>query len=228
MTLSLYVIEDGLAELLEAREATLADLAKLDGPVRMPEWSAEDLAEAKQALAIIDKTIDEYLTLEARKVDNYHRYLTVAAALVDEIKADQKRVADRRRRVEASIAYLKRRAVEAMERAGKKRVDGTMGRYLARKGNGGKAPLVIDGWDQEAERWTNGGSLHTPLPLELMDATVSMPVSLWLKICDDYPDARCVTMVPNNGRIREAIANAPTSSIPGARLAERGEHLEVK
>jgi hypothetical protein len=221
-SLSLYTIEDGLAELLNQREEARADVAR--------GGSEEDRAEAENALAVIERTLGEYLSLEVRKVDNYHRYLTCSGNLIAEMKAEETAIRTRRQRLEAAMAWLKERALTAMSIADKKRVDGTAGRYLMRKGNGGVKPLVVDSWD--GEHWTNGGPLTSVLPEAMMDVTVTLPLPVWLEMCDlhesfsrgDGGQLRTET-VPNNARIRAALE---VGIVPGARLAERGEHLECR
>lgn len=261
--LSLYIIEGGLAELLLNREEALEDLARLqnNSHVQLPPVLAEnvalDLAEAQQALAIIDKTIAEYMSLEIRKVDNYHKFFTVAESLAKDLKAEEQRLATRRKRIEASIAHLKGRALAVMDMAEKKRVEGTGGRYLLRKGNGGLKPLVIDGWDAEKEQWT---TLEGVLPESLIDVTVKLRADQWeavLAYLDTHnferPTLQGRTVsAPSISRIRAALVedcevchgtgtmitpaykapcphcNSGKRIVPGARLAERGEHLEVK
>lgn len=269
--LSLYIIEDGLAEILEARELTKLDIQRLEHANTLekpPQQIDEDLAEAREGLRVIDKTLAEYLTLETRKVDNYHRFLTTAQALLLEIREEEKRFAGRRRRLETAVAFLKERAIAAMNQAGKKRIDGTNGRYLQRVGNGGQAPLVIDGWDSEKEKWIRGFE-DSILDDALVDVTVTMPVDVWNRLIADLPwsyvRAWKQVCVPSNSRIREALAEpceavtngmrctagflpagsandgaTPTPTrcpscdgtgkqvVAGARLAARGERLDVR
>ena len=225
-TLSLHIIEDGLAELLEAREATLQEIGQA------PESA---LPELREQLAVLDKTLEEYLTLEARKVDNYCRFLASAKLLISGMTEEERRIKDRRKRIERAVEWLKRRTVDVMAFAGKKRVDGTNGRYLLRKGNGGLAPLVIDGWDAEAERWTSPETCV--VPLDCLTATVVVRGdiwNIWQRLLSQPTWAGIemsaaefkVSYAPNQAAIRAKLAAG--EAVPGCRLAERGEHLEAK
>lgn len=233
-SLSLYTIEDGLAELLEAREATLADIRLLE--TAGDKSDSNDLDECKHALAVIEKTLAEYLTLEVRKVDNYHRFLTAAKALIADIRQEEARITARRKRLEAASAWLRERALAAMAIIGKKRVDGAGGRYLLAKGNGGLAPLVVDGWDDEKRQWKTPETCV--VPSMYLTATITMPTWLWewtqqtiRKYVDgqeliDMGENVRVCHEPNNAKIRQHLANG--AEIPGCRMGERGQHLEVK
>jgi hypothetical protein len=256
-TLSLYVIEDGLAELLLAREDALADLARFEAQVR-PNLGQDlecDLLEARQALEAISKTLGEYMTLEATKVDNYHRFFTMAESLVEQIKAEETKLAGRRHRLEKAIAWLKERAVAAMGAAKKKRIEGTAGRSLALIANGGRAPLVVDGWD--GVKWILN-TKDTVLEDKFLDVTVTMPGHLLRRLMDIEGIESIVVAKesrPANLRIRAALAkpcevchghgavdspngdgrrlpcqacDAGYQRVPGARLGLRGEHLEVR
>lgn len=259
-TLSLYTIEESLADLLLAREEVRAEIAGLE---TIPQGTAIDaaaLVESRASLAAIETTLTEYLTLEVNKVDNYHRFLSVASGLVRDLKEEEKKTATRRRRTEAAIEYLKARAAEAMKAIGKKRVEGHAGRYLLLKGNGGNKPLVVDGWDDEKERWTSQSGV---LPEKYIDVTVKMSAEDWEVMLGrldsmsfDRPElVGRIESAPNKSRIRAALDTAckicdgrksvehtqngthmacyacggtGLTIVPGARLAERGEHIEAK
>lgn len=220
-TLSLYAIQDGLAELLIAREETLADIANAE--------NSEDIAEAKDALAMIEKTLAEYQSLEVRKVDNCHRFLTCINHLVPALKAEAAAITARAKRLEAAGEWLKERIMQAMELGGKKRVDGESGRYLLRKGNGGIAKLHVDGWDDEKKRWSE---TEGALPEEFIDVTLRMKADEWESLilhvgirAMPVPISPIMSE-PSQDRIRKALAAGEI--VPGARLLDRGQHLEVK
>lgn len=232
-SLSLYVIEDGLAELLLAQEETAAELSALEAQKapRLGQDLENDLAEARNALAVVQKTLAEYLTAEVRKVDNYHRFFTVAEGLISEMKDEEARIARRRRRMESAVKWLKTRAADIMKAIGKKRLDGHAGRYLLLKGNGGVKPLVLDDWDQATGEWRTAAGARV-LPEEMCETYARVRTSKWGDLCMAAMDAgmnpddiQVVEVRPNQAWIREALASGP---IPGARLAERGEHVEVK
>lgn len=251
--LSLYTIEDGLAELLEARQQTLSDIAKTEASDRGGDL-AEDLAEQRDALAMIEKTLAEYQSLEVRKVDNCHRFLSSIKHLVPALKAEAAAITARARRLEASGEWLKERIMQAMELGGKKRVDGESGRYLMRKGNGGLAKLHVDGWDDERKQWTTQEGV---LDERFIDVTVTLPASQWewlIELAEIEVPGMVLGVIgnsrsaPSNERIRVALAEqcalcagrdavdqsctdcsgTGKNKVPGARLLERGQHLEVK
>ncbi len=204
-SLSLYTIEDGLAELLEARAQTLKDLDDLPA-------DPEDIAEAKDALAMIEKALAEYQSLEVAKVDNCHRFLSSIKYLVPALKAEAAAITARAKRLEAAGEWLKERIMQAMELGGKKRVDGRHGRYLLRKGNGGLAALHVD-----------EGAV---LPDEYIDVTVRMRLSNWEAIKGEVKILSAPVIFPSQERIRAAIAAGEI--VPGARLLDRGAHLEIR
>jgi hypothetical protein len=216
--LSLFTIEQALLDLLTAREEILADP---DNPDQQAELQAVETALA------------DYVRAEVKKCDGIHHYLSAAKQAVADARAEAKAMSDRARRIEGGVERLKALCVEVMAMAEVKRIDGTAGRYLLRKGNGGVAPLVVDGWDAERERWT----VEQPvLPSAWQNATIIIPLWLWEYVLDGVPDGselgkdlrgiKIVKREPANDRIREALA--ADEDIPGARLGERGEHLELK
>lgn len=260
MSLSLYTIEDSLDHLLEAREQARAHIEKLEVVIASrPGELAHELAEAKQELAVVEKTLAEYERLEVLKVDNCHRYLATLKNLVPALRAEAAAISGRARRMEECAAWLKERLLNAMELGNKKRVDGTNGRYLLRKGNGGLKPLQVDGWDDEKKQWT---SPLVVLPDELIDVTVKMPLQTWNFITSlaevneeryGLDGATLTGSEPSNERIRaalgedcpgcnggfvlgpemqkvtcEACSGTGKRIVPGARLLDRGQHLEVK
>lgn len=254
-SLSLYIIEDSLAELLAAWDDLIGQIEQL---ASIPESQATpdvatSLIERRQELAIVERTLREYVTLEVRKADNIHRYLTTAKAILAARKAEAKRMTEGAKQLESSIDRLERLTMAAMIQGGKTRLDGTNGRYLLRKKNGSVAPLQVDGWNDDTKTWFQ----EPVLPEEFMDVTVVLPLSDWKRLLAQ-PDAPLVDATvkggaPSNKRIRGALAQDCDSCdgkktissfgkvepcekcagtgkqlVPGARLTERGEHLEVK
>src|ERR1017187_8124170 len=107
-----------------------------------------------------------------------------------------------------------------MQMIGKKRIDGTAGRYLSVQGNGGVQPLGIQ------EGLVPGG---------LRDVTVKMPLDAWAPVQLHAPQdpvsasavmrAKVLANEPSNGRIPQALKNGP---VPGCTLQERGVRLVVR
>lgn len=257
LSLSLYVIEDSLAELLAAWDDLISQIEQLQLAPAGPEEGAI-LVERRQELSIVEKTLKEYATLEVRKADNIHHYLTTAKAIMLARKAEAKLMTEGAKQLERSIDRLERLTMAAMIQGGKTRLDGTNGRYLLRKKNGSVAPLHVDGWNDDTKSWFQ----DPVLPDEYMDVTVVLPLSDWKRLLEQpsapMVDAKVNGAAPSNKRIRAALAETcggcagskvflatqtdgntvPASCpdchgtgkqlVPGARLTERGEHLECK
>jgi hypothetical protein len=204
-SLSLYSIEQAFLDLLTAREEVLAGEQGPDTPA--------ELAEIEKALA-------EYVKREVVKVDGIHAYLGWAKATAEEARRESAAMAERARRIEAGMDRVKGICLDAMQMIGKKRIDGTAGRYLSVQGNGGVQPLGIQ------EGMVPGG---------LRDVTVKMPLDAWQAVQLHAPQdpvsayavmrAKVLANEPSNGRIREALKDGP---VPGCTLLDRGVHLGVK
>ncbi len=204
--LSLYNIEAALLDLLTAREELLA---KRGDPKQMPDWE-----DTEAELDEVEKALAEYVRAEVKKCDGIHHYLTAAKQTAEAARLEAQRMTERARRLEESTKLLKALCVEVMAMAGTKRIDGTAGRYLRRKVNGGLAPLVVQ---------------DDVLPSEFRDITVRMCQSDWdVLMKSDYSTIghKVEDCQPANDRIRAALAAG--EEVPGARLGERGEHLEIK
>lgn len=226
MSLTLFDIESAWMDLIQARE------------------EAEELidpAEREAGLIAVDNAIAEYVAREVSKVDGIRavcRRLKLEAEAA-EAESDRQRV--RMKRAEDLLAKIKICAQVAIEMTGKKRIEGKTG-YLLLKGNGGVRPLQVDGWDSEERRWV--GNL-TPLPPEYVLVHVKIPVSLLSKLAEHWSNVTQVSTEPNQALIREALvaicpecdgalatcklcAGTGKQTVPGARLLERGQHVEVK
>jgi hypothetical protein len=111
--ISLYEIEAGLSELMQAREE----------------------AEGPEEVAAVEQAIQEYVSREVKKVDGIRSYIKYAQmAQSDAAKAAE--VWGQR------IERLKGMVKGIMEATGQKRLNGVTG-YFMLKGNGGLAPLNI-------------------------------------------------------------------------------------
>jgi len=202
--LSLWDIESALTELLEAH-AELTDPAAEHGP---------DIAAE---IAEVEKAIAEYVGREISKVDGIHSFLRYAKATAAQAREEAAAMTERARRLEAAEARIKQIACDVMAARGLKRLEGTAGRYLSRRGNGGVAPLVIQA---------------DVLPDEWRDVTVALPLLVWremLRMWTDQhmerPPSHACEPTPANQRIRIGLTVQP---LPGAHFGERGEHVEVR
>lgn len=199
--LSLYTIETALLDLLTAREELMAQRGD---PAEQQDW--EDIDEQ---IAAVESALQEYVRAEIKKCDGIHWYLTAAKQTARDARAEARRMDERARRIEASADRLKAICCDVMRMAEVKRIDGTAGRYLLRKGNGALAPLVVQ---------------EDVLPAEYTDVTVRMPPKLLDRLAG-WSGWVVIKKEPANDRIREALKSGP---VPGASLGERGEHLEMK
>src|ERR1035441_368638 len=232
-SLSLYRIEAAFLDLLTAREEVLAGEQGPDTPAELAE---------------IEKALSEYGRGEVVKVDGIHAYLGWAKATAEEARRESAAMAERARRIEAGMDRVKSICLDAMQMIGKKRIDGTAGRYLSVAGNSGVQPLGVQ---------------EDMVPAGLRDVTVKMPLDAWQAVQLHAPQdpvsayavrrAKVVANEPSNGRIREALAQpcgkckgvgAPwnnsasvpcedcggtgNGSVPGCTLLERGVHLRVR
>jgi hypothetical protein len=218
--LSLYTIEQALLDLMEAREEVLESLAlPTEVNVPLPEpLATEYRLEHEAELAEIDKALAEYATKEVAKIDSVHAWLKQATLTASAARQEAAEMAVRAQRLEAGIKRLNAICVDVMAARGLKRLEGTGGRALVRRGNGGVAPLHVDSLDI--------------LPLCYQMVTVRMSRDCWdaIKELDELLGEKLVAEVkdaePNNSRIRAALLDG--QNIPGARLLERGEHLELR
>src|ERR1035438_9867019 len=178
-SLSLYNIEQAFLDLLTAREEVLA---------------GEQTADTPAELAEIEKALSEYCRRELVKVDGIHTYLGWAKTTAEEARRESAAMAERARRIEAGMDRVKGICIEAMTMIGKKRIDGTAGRYLSIAGNFGLQPLGIQ---------------DDMVPAGYQDVTVRLPYDVWehmrfLALRDSLTPAGAVDVLaikPSNGRI---------------------------
>jgi len=237
-SISLYEIEESLAELLSARDEVTADLRYMEVNTIDP----QDYADKQKESVEVERLLVEYGERAVLKVDGWHSAIRrMETDLVAE-KEEKAAISARISRTEGTLKRLKAIGVEIMRKFDKKALVGTAGRKLSRCGNGGIQPLDIQGWDAENEKWCYP---YPILPAEFQDVVVRMPLDMYFA-CG--MDSRCteISRQPANGRIREALAQpCPTcggtaqglhcddcndtgkASVPGASLAIRGEHLRL-
>ena len=77
------------------------------------------------------------------KVEAYCKVITQMEADKDAIKAEEKRLAERRKRIENRIEWMKGSIKASLEAVGKKKAGGTLFTVSIR-GKGGALPLVVD------------------------------------------------------------------------------------
>jgi hypothetical protein len=247
--LSLWHIEAGLAELMEAREAYLEDAQNL--------YPSEEL---DAGLAAIDQAIKEYAAREVAKVDGIRGYLRWASVQIAAAREEAKLQAIRANQLKAGVDRLKAFCVDVMQSAGKKTIDGKMGR-LSIQGNGREQPLVITDeslipdslcWMEgriRADIWqklvfSNGGgafggvSAHPPWDFKRAPSSTLIREALdkectrcdghgkYCAQCGETIECKCGDAFVEG--TCHACAGTGQAGVPGAHLGERGVHLRVK
>lgn len=217
--LGLFQINQELAELLALRSDMLA-------------------ADPPEDVSAIDGQIIAYFQKEVAKADNiipFWRHLETQAATA---RAEAARLQAYAADLDGQLDHLKLRVKEVMVQFSKKTIPGSSGRLLL-KGNGGSAPLQVQ---------------EDLLPDELCKWEGTIYGTAWQHIPQHFRDRPDVKMkrLPSNTMVRAALAkpcphclgegstdiNATVpcpacggdkkNHVPGARLLDRGQHVEVK
>jgi hypothetical protein len=252
---SLYAIEQGLADLIAYRQERLAD--KEDPP-------------QQDELDAIEGEIRKYQISEPAKVSGVVAIFRMWKAQIANAKEEIKRFREIVRALEANEARLKEHCAGALEvlpapAKGKSRsLTGLDGSRLILKGNGGLEPLHVDGWDPDREEWSG----RQVLPQEYALVTVTMPHDLAIKLLMDHDAIGVEHVRPNGELIRKTLATSCAACdgigsypeqnpawmsaealdagatceakpcphcngtgrklVPGARLLPRGSHVECR
>lgn len=77
------------------------------------------------------------------KADGYARVIRNMEAQVEGFKTEEKRIAEKRRRLEAAVEKLKQNLFESMKATGKEKFKTDLFTFAIQK-NGGKIPVIID------------------------------------------------------------------------------------
>ena len=212
-SLSILDIQEGLIECLAAREEA---------------YTPEEVAAADAAIAA-------YCAQEVQKVDGIARAVRQWQAMAAADKAEAYRLRERSTALEARVARLKEFVRFAMEKSGKRRIEGKLS-TLRLQGAGGKQAVDVQGWDKEHERWIEDPGLLTD---GLCHAEVRMPFDRWEAMWEfcvlrdgPYWDGAIVKRVPNLSAIAEALSQPcpachdPSNSASSGRvLGTFGESL---
>ena len=217
LDLSLYQIESDLANLIEMREQTLESLklAESEGDPPQTERLNEEAAQ-------IDNAIREYIASEIRKVDNIRSFWRHCELMRDAAKEEARVQSDRSKAWGARLDRLKATCALVMESipfpAGKpKKLEGRTGALLL-KANGGKQAVEVTDASLAPDELSSfvcsfSGATNPALVVYLRSlAAVDFGVKL--------------TRAPSLSPIGEQLAK--DEGVPGARLAERGSHVECK
>ena len=115
--LSLYHIEQDLAELMGARDEELQAIN-------------EGTRKDADGLAAIDQAIKEYAAREVAKVDSIRGYLRWAKVQADAAEDEAERQDARAKLLRAGMDRLKEFVVSVMNTAGKKAIEGKTGKLM--------------------------------------------------------------------------------------------------
>ena len=207
--MSLYRIESDLVELM----------------------AALDEAEDEETKRAIEQGIEEYLGREVRKVDHIRGYLRYCETMIAASRLAASEATQMSRIWQNRYEHLKERTQRTMEGFQVKALEGQAGKLLVKR-NGGVEPLDL--YNEEL------------LPDEYRTATIEMPLTQWKAIQAVVPGApEAKRAEPDTKRIRAALAtpcwlcNAKggecqecggtgRTTVAGARLNERGSHLEIR
>jgi hypothetical protein len=212
-SITLWNIEQGLADLFEQREELLTgtpDIASM-GPDPQTEHAARLIA--------VDLAIAAYMKSEVQKVDGVRSWWKHLEMMRDAAKDEARTMHDRAQSFDRQLTVLKSAILVTLEemefRAGKPRkLEGKTG-SISLVGNGGRRPVVITD--------------KALVPDEYQTVTVKMKASSYRKLLVEHPTLEIFASKPEPNLT--AIYNALESGmdgVPGAVLAPLGSHVRVK
>ena len=213
MSMTLWNIEQGLADLFEQREELLTgtpDIASM-GPDPQTEHAARLIA--------VDLAIAAYMKAEVQKVDGVRGWWKHLEMMRDAAKDEARTMHDRAQAFDRQLTVLKSAILVTLEeiefRAGKPRkLEGKTG-SISLVGNGGRRPVIITD--------------EALIPDEYQTVTVKMKASSYRKLLVEHPTLEIFASKPQPNLT--AIYNALESGmdgVPGAVLAPLGSHVRVK
>lgn len=226
--LTLWDIEKGIAELFDAIEEAA---------------TPEGRQACEQALA-------EYFAREVVKVDAIRGMYKHFDALANAARLEANEIAERSRMFARRCERIKTMTQAVMEANGLTKIEGRGGRLLL-KGNGGLAPLEVTdpaAVPDECCRmigWIRGDVWKRLLAAAGWNGDTMSPAASWalervvdnertraaLKTCDDCAGTGLATSALIEGGVSQkcpACGGSGMGGVPGARLGERGKHVEVK
>ena len=238
LELSLYAIESDLANLIEMREQVRDELGANATP--------EDIAEETAA---IDNAIALYIKSEITKVDNIRAFWRHCELMRDAAKEEARVQSDRSKAWGARLDRLKATCALVMESipfpAGKpKKLEGRTGALYLKANCGKQAVEVTDESlvPDELSSFTcafsganNSVLLRYLRSLSEIDAGIRVSRTPSLSLIGEALGKPCVDC--NGYGTKGGAKDDPVcpgcggsghQSVPGARLAERGNHVECK
>lgn len=202
--MSLYQIDDTIAQLSALRED--------------PDLTPDERAVVEQQLAVYSQ---EQLP---RKVDGYRGYIKLCRTNEAVAKAEKGVAADTENMWRSRADHLEGICKDVMENRGVKRLDGRVG-YISLRGNGGLQPMEpINEALLPDEYRMYRMALAAPAWRALQAILVGSQATLAPAILRAM--LASVKAEVNVAAVRSALEAG--TEVPGARLADRGSHLEVK
>lgn len=253
LELSLYALESQLSELIEMREATADSLREACSKDLDPEH-AKDAERLEEELAVIDNAIQEYITAEIRKVDGIRAFWRHCDLMAAAAKEEAELQAARSKAWRSRLDRLKQTVQLVMETipfpAGKPRkLEGRTGALLL-KSNGGRPAVEISDESLIPDEFCVKTITLTPLVWqEILNAVCDSPQAnrVWPLVRDGAKES---ARAPSLSLIAEQLSRncehcdgAPAvgtkdecqwcggtgkQSVPGARFAPAGSHVECK
>lgn len=242
MNTSLFIIERALADLCETRQ-------ELE---EQPAYTPEQVEEKHTALDAVDAAIVEYITAEVRKVDGIARFLTELKAREKALDYEIDRLNGIRDQNTRTQDRIKACVLQVMRDCDVKKLEGKIG-SLKRQGNGGVQPVEIVQPELIPDALQNVSvkmSLATWRDIvEGLDVVYecSKPepnreaireALLKRDPCPKCRGAKTISHIENDGRGNVSHVQLTCdeckgagdigAGVPGARLAERGEHLRCQ
>jgi len=217
MSLPLYVIEESLELLANARE-----LAESEGD--------------SEAINVIDAEIEKYLTREVAKVDSYAALIRRRDNEAALCREEAQRLIDRAKAAENDVGRLKRTALAVMERFGVKELR-TPTNTLRAQNNGGLQPLDIPIAEAVPEKFrTITITLPLPeaakIPQSILSSATHQQMgtdtgAIRAALKQRVPCPECGGVGVIECKSCNGAGTVPTI-IPGAKLLPWGKHLSVE
>jgi len=199
----------------------------------------EEMADRKEDTADVDAAMAEYMQALPQKVDGVVHVLRTLDSQAELAAAEVQRLNARRRQIASAAERLRQYCCSVLAqlpkpRKGSRKLEGSTSSLIL-KGNGGLEPLEV--YDEAL------------VPDEYCTATITMSMNDWNALFDAAGSpvlvGSSVQRSVNNAAVRKALAkncwlcegkggdcNACGGSgkqgVPGARLQERGSHLEIR
>ena len=242
LDLSLYQLESQLSELIEMREQSCESLKLAESEGDLP----QTIERLNDEVTAIDNAIREYITAEIRKVDGIRAFWRhcelMASAAKEEAEvqtARSKAWKDRLDRLK-DMVKLVMETIPFPENKPKKLEGRTGGLYL--KANGGKQAVEIHDESLVPDELTqvsvqmSGIAWKELLALagaESDYASAKVTRAPWLSLIAERLAQKCTRCAGNGNLIIQGIVcdecgGSGRQSVPGARFAERGSHVECK